>query len=306
MTMSDSVAILLDAMRGGSGDIPVPSCLNQCRNSEMFHCKICSEPFSNIHKLITHGADHRTSLGSGAVRCAFCGQTFSSPLSLSLHQMVKDNIQERGTPSTQRTRSGHMTADNRDNNAADQCPRCDILTSNDTSMERHVLMECSARSDHVARSVSRVTSSVSDFDPMLILRMEMEAVVTQCQASVSDSDHDQKYLFLRKNFNENFLHVSSNSHSSNPDLLDLFDLWSKYIERSVGDEDIRETIIKFEDDINNGEGKESKSVRISEASDIRNVPDAALLSRLESEMMSGLSPCPRDIEIKITRMGLAL
>ena len=38
--MSESVAILCDAMRGGSGDVPVPSCLNQCRNSEMFHCKV--------------------------------------------------------------------------------------------------------------------------------------------------------------------------------------------------------------------------------------------------------------------------
>ena len=32
--------ILRETLTREAGDVPVPSCLNQCRNSELFHCKV--------------------------------------------------------------------------------------------------------------------------------------------------------------------------------------------------------------------------------------------------------------------------
>ena len=45
--MAASVATLARSLTAGpglgSGDVPVPSCLNQCRNSELFHCKVTTQ-----------------------------------------------------------------------------------------------------------------------------------------------------------------------------------------------------------------------------------------------------------------------
>lgn len=48
--MAASVATLARSLTSGpglgSGDVPVPSCLNQCRNSELFHCKVTTLSYS--------------------------------------------------------------------------------------------------------------------------------------------------------------------------------------------------------------------------------------------------------------------
>lgn len=66
-------------------DVPVPACLNHCINQEAFCCKICDEPFDNIHTLVDHGKNH---LGQADLTCAFCGKSFSSFVALSLHQLM--------------------------------------------------------------------------------------------------------------------------------------------------------------------------------------------------------------------------
>ena len=40
MSGSQGVDILRETLTRQAGDVPVPSCLNQCRNSELFHCKV--------------------------------------------------------------------------------------------------------------------------------------------------------------------------------------------------------------------------------------------------------------------------
>jgi len=66
-------------------DVPVPACLNQCINQEAFSCKICGEPYDNIHALVDHGKHH---LGQSNLTCAFCGESLPSFVSLTLHQLV--------------------------------------------------------------------------------------------------------------------------------------------------------------------------------------------------------------------------
>jgi len=66
-------------------DVPVPACLNQCINQEAFSCKICGEPYDNIHALVEHGKHH---LGQSNLTCAFCGESLPSCVALTLHQLV--------------------------------------------------------------------------------------------------------------------------------------------------------------------------------------------------------------------------
>lgn len=66
-------------------DVPVPACLNQCINQEAFSCKICGDPYDNIHALVEHGKHH---LGQSNLTCAFCGESLPSFVALTLHQLV--------------------------------------------------------------------------------------------------------------------------------------------------------------------------------------------------------------------------
>lgn len=66
-------------------DVPVPACLNQCINQEAFACKICGDPYDNIHALVEHGKHH---LDQAHLTCAFCGDTLPSFVALTLHQVV--------------------------------------------------------------------------------------------------------------------------------------------------------------------------------------------------------------------------
>ena len=40
MAGAQGLDILRETLTREAGDVPVPSCLNQCRNSELFHCKV--------------------------------------------------------------------------------------------------------------------------------------------------------------------------------------------------------------------------------------------------------------------------
>lgn len=66
-------------------DVPVPSCLLGCINQSVFTCKICSEPYDNIHKFVEHGKIHT---GSGSLACSWCGEEWRSYVSLTIHQLV--------------------------------------------------------------------------------------------------------------------------------------------------------------------------------------------------------------------------
>lgn len=66
-------------------DVPVPSCLLGCINQSVFTCKICSEPYDNIHKFVEHGKIHT---GSGSLVCSWCGEEWRSFVPLTIHQLV--------------------------------------------------------------------------------------------------------------------------------------------------------------------------------------------------------------------------
>jgi len=87
MELPATPGLLLQALVSGPSlaDVPVPACLNHCINQEAFSCKICGEPYDNIHALVDHGKHH---LGQANLTCAFCGESWPSFLALSLHQLV--------------------------------------------------------------------------------------------------------------------------------------------------------------------------------------------------------------------------
>ena len=203
---------------------------------------------------------------------------------------------------THKTRSG-LTSVSVDigDNVGDTCPRCRtrIITGHEITMESHVMLSCSARSRHVSRAVSRVTNiSDPEIDPLLVLRMEMTSVVTQ-----DAGEDDQKYLFLPNNFTQKYLRV--NKIPPDSDTLELFDVWSDYVDRSSGDEDISEVIDNFEDSLESMNVKDPRPPTAS-VDDLKHTPDPVLLAKLKTEIISGLSPCPRDIRMRINQMGLTL
>jgi len=66
-------------------DVPVPSCLLGCINQSVFTCKICCDPYDNIHQFVEHGKTHT---GTGSLVCSWCGEEWRSFVSLSIHQLV--------------------------------------------------------------------------------------------------------------------------------------------------------------------------------------------------------------------------
>ena len=60
------------------------------RVNDKYSLQICSEPFTNIHRLIRHGSTAHSS--QAGVRCPYCGQTFASAVALSLHLLVAPTL----------------------------------------------------------------------------------------------------------------------------------------------------------------------------------------------------------------------
>jgi len=282
------VDILRETLTREAGDVPVPSCLNQCRNSELFHCKICSEPFTNIHRFIAHGLECQSLARSGAIRCPYCGQSFSSRVSLSLHQLVQDISSK-----------DQLTGDNK---------TCSGVKSETGSLEA-AISACDARYDRVSRVVSRLTklARASNMDPVIVLRMEMESVLTGTAAS-SDSIEDEKYGLLPESFSEKYLSIANFDEDSQGDLA-MFDAWSAYLERSAGTEDIRDIIDKMEDDLVDSEKPASVWPRTQFDSDIADVvPDQEILQRLKAEMAEegSSSSRPKDMEFTLISLGMTV
>ena len=210
---------------------------------------------------------------------------------------------------SRKTRSGQVSADVGDTGV--DCPRCGtrIVPGPSLSLESHMIMDCPQRSDRVKRVVARVVSDArkDNLDPLLILRMEMESVlIGDLDPSMDEEgvETDSKYNFLPDNFTQNYLNVG---RCSTGDILEMFDIWSEYIERSSGSEDLIELIDKFEDEF-----KEVKAVRESHESieydRTLSPPNPMILNQIESEMetMSRLSPCNRDMENILRHLGLSV
>jgi len=282
------VDILRETLTREAGDVPVPSCLNQCRNSELFHCKICSEPFTNIHRFIAHGLECQSLARSGATRCPYCGQSFSSRVSLSLHQLVQDISSKDQLNGDGKTCSG---------------------VKSETGSLEAAISACDARNDRVSRVVTRLTklARAANLDPVLVLRMEMESVLTGTAAS-SDSIEDEKYGLLPESFSEKYLSVADFDEDRQGDLA-MFEAWSAYLERSAGTEDIRDIIDEMEDDLVDSEKPASVWPRTQFDSDIADlVPDQEILQRLKAEMAEegSSSSCPKDMEFALIRLGMTV
>lgn len=289
MAGAQGLDILRETLTREAGDAPVPSCLNQCRNSELFHCKICSEPFTNIHRFIAHGLECQslTMGGAGArsIRCPYCGQGFSSRVSLSLHQLVQDISSK-----------GHLNNDDKSSSE---------VTSEAGSLKA-MIIECEARTDRVSRTVSRLTrlARAANLDPVLVLRMEMESVFTRNTVS-DNSMEDQKYGLLPENFSEKYLTVN-NFDKDSPGDMDKFEAWRTYLENSAGTEDIRDILVEMEDEMDSEKpGPVWPPTQLDTESDSADlVPDQEILQRLKAEMVD--QRCPKDIELTLKSLAMTV
>ena len=171
-----------------------------------------------------------------------------------------------------------------------------------------LITDCDARTDRVARAVSRLTqlARAANLDPVLVIRMEMESVLTGNVIS-DNAIEDEKYGLLPEDFSANYLSVNICDKDSQGDM-DMFEAWSDYLEKSSGTEDIRDIIERMEDEF-----VSEKPVSVwpptqfdndSDMADL--VPDQEILQRLKTEMESDGSSCPKDIELTLKSLAMSI
>jgi len=349
----ESVEMLLELLTNHHSDVPVPGCLTHCINLELLQCKICSEPFTNIHSLIRHGKKHAE---EKKTTCSFCSQDFESCVALSLHQLVWENKQEKNDNpegelhcplkcsqnslsleslknhlmivhgcekseiSVSKSRSGGITVTSDLGDHQDICPRCGakINTAQAHSLESHIAINCNARSETVSRAVSRILNMAAqaDLEPLAVLKMEIESVVAQFEEQEGADDKllklgqmmDRKYSSLPDNFSRDFLWRVPDTFSQDnrsEEFVQQFDVWSEYIERLAGPDDVQHIIAQYEDIMSRSSG-DSLQWKASTERDLyskADIPASQLLSRLEAELVSlaGMSACPRDMESAVSQ-----
>ena len=222
------------------------------------------------------------------------------------------NLSITENPIISSTRSGHVTVsvDAGVGATSEKCPLCGttIYTNNSLSLDSHLILDCRARSDNVSREIKRRVkeAQVADLDPLLVLKLEIDSVVTQ--PSHSDGHlEDSRYLFLPKNFSNSILYTSTVGEQSS--VFEKFQAWCDYIERTHSDPDLCEIIHDFEEKfvslktstaLNNHSSQENKfDSTMAE-------PEKSVLMNLETELGFGASGCPRDVEMTLLQLGLSV
>ena len=165
-------------------------------------------------------------------------------------------------------------------------------------------MECDARTDHVSRTVSRLTrlARAANLDPVLVLRMEMESVLTR--NTISDNNNeDEKYSLLPENFSEKYLTLNNFDKDTQGDM-DLFGAWCEYLGKSSGTEDIRDIIVEMEDEMDSEKPAPVwPPTQFDTDGDMADlVPDQEILQRLKEEMLE--ERCPKDIESTLKSLAM--
>jgi len=324
----ESVEILLDLITNHHSDVPIPGCLTHCINLELFHCKICSEPFTNIHSLIRHGKKH---VEEGNTTCSYCGEDFGSLVALSLHQLVRENKQEADShvgedsafSQISNTRNGGnlVTSELEDN--LEICPRCgmEVKTSQSHSLEVHVVTSCKARSEVVTRAVNRIINmtDLSDLQPMDVLKMEIESVVNQFENLQNGAADpvltaakilDRQNGSLPDNFSRDILLKVPVKFSANGEcemFLQQFDVWSEYVSRMAGPDEVQDIIAQYEEIVSrsSAEPLQWKMEPDTDKFSLKEYyPEAQYLSKLETEIveLGEVSVCPRELESLVNQL----
>ena len=164
-----------------------------------------------------------------------------------------------------------------------------------------MILDCETRTDRVSRRVSRLTKQAraANLDPVLVLRMEMESVLTR-HGVIEHTTKDENYSLLPENFLEKYLIADNIDKDSKVD--DMLHAWSEYLDKSAGTEDIREVIDKLEGELEyeNPAPFWPDSSTESDVSDP--APDQEVLQRIK--IAAENSSCPRDIEMTLISLGL--
>ena len=167
-----------------------------------------------------------------------------------------------------------------------------------------IIMECDAGTDHVSRAVSRLTrlARAANLDPVLVLRMEMESVLTR--NTVSDNNiEDEKYSLLPENFSEKYLTLNNFDKDTQGDM-DLFGAWCEYLLKSSGTEDIRDIIVEMEDEMDSEKPTPVWPPIQFDTDSADLVPDQEILQRLKEEMLE--ERCPKDIELTLKSLAMTV
>jgi len=230
--MAEAFASLRGLLSGEKKvDVPVPACLNQCINQEVFCCKICGEVFNNIHNYITHGKGHRRT----STVCGFCGGVWPSYSSLSIHQLVWENKEGtnnvnkdgeadggidacplncgvEGLPSPElRTHLvsfhgalHHTIQKNTDgginvelSGPSVTCPKCETKISKEkVGLETHLGFHCLKRSCHVKQRIQEVEEQATSAgeEPLLLLIQEIDSLIFHLTGLLEKTINRENFL----------------------------------------------------------------------------------------------------------------
>ena len=277
--------------------------------------------------MIRHGKKHAE---EGNTTCSYCGEDFGSLVALSLHQLVWLNKQEANSHvgeesassqiSNSRNGGNLVTSELEDN--LEICPRCgmEVNTSQSHSLEVHIVTTCKARSEVVTKAVNRIINmtDLSDLQPMDVLKMEIESVVNlfeNLQNGAADpvlaaaNILDRQYGSLPENFSRDILLKVPVGFSANVEcevFLQQFDVWSEYVSRMAGPNEVQHIIAQYEDIVSrsSAEPLQWKMEPETDNFSIKDYfPEAQYLSNLESEIVGlGEVSVPRELESLVNRL----
>ena len=210
-----------------------------------------------------------------------------------------------------------------------RCPHCDTrINSNAIKLENHVVLSCSARSKSVTQRVSNLVALADEWgeDPLMVVKQEIDASVLHYASLLERGNYldkflqqgmaaDRRYDKLPANFSREYLGymIAGHSHqqlqAEEDNLVFKFGIWGQLVEKTAGPQDIRELIVKFEEEL-------MSVVRSGVTTDwckmdrdpalLTDMPDSKTLSDLEKELDWMQSGCPRDLENSVKQLQVQM
>jgi len=226
----------------------LPACIT-AEISDSAECKVCQKKVPGLDALLKHGREHAL---EGNLMCAFCGETFTSAVSLRLHQLV---WRAPGPEEDHLNLGGDCLGQ-----GGGRCPLCGLQVA---ELEQHRVIQCASRSPVVKSRISSLVREAEEagLDPMVVVSQEVEASLAH----------------LRR---LDILAWAPEGIEAAEGILKLFPLWEKVVERLDEAGGLGEALQRVATELGRSEWEslEQDSVLVTDK------PASSVLERLEAEL----------------------
>ena len=212
--------------------------------------------------------------------CAFCGETFTSAVSLRLHQLV---WRAPGPEEDHLNLGGDCLGQ-----GGGRCPLCGLQVA---ELEQHRVIHCASRSPVVKSRISSLVREAEEagLDPMMVVSQEVEAALAHLRRLASPAyaleweragrEACARYPGLPSSLQSELAWAPEGIEAAEG-ILKLFPLWEKVVERLDEAGGLGEALQRVATELGRSEWEslEQDSVLVTDK------PASSVLERLEAEL----------------------